>query len=369
MPKLISDDELIQVGEFRSKKRIPVLCWMKYDPKQTSSNNLTQQSTAAILRSSQPLCGLTHKRGDKDEHYLQVVHNINTFNTLEKTFIVDARPHVNAIANRTTGGGYEDQDHYKKCELIFLNIQNIHVMRESLRKVYDMAAPSSQSNLQQSNNNNSLAQQQQQVLVEDRNFFLSLENSKWLEHIRCVLLGAMRIVKYIHVHRSSVLVHCSDGWDRTSQLTSLAMLMMDKHYRTLQGFQLLIEKEWLSFGHRFSMRMGHGSDKHSDQDRSPIFVQFIDCVWQLLQQCGKAFEFNEKLLFTILQNVYTCQFGTFLFNCEYERERNVNKILFTFYFKSIERINIWIQKIILLNLSFWILLLDLFGSFWITLDS
>ena len=64
---------------------------------------------------------------------------------MEKTYIVDARPHVNAIANRTTGGGYEDQDHYKKCELIFLNIQNIHVMRESLRKVFDMAAPSSNS--------------------------------------------------------------------------------------------------------------------------------------------------------------------------------------------------------------------------------
>ena len=69
--------------------------------------------------------------------------------------------------------------------------------------------------------------------------------------------------------------------------------------------------------------MGHGSDKHSDQDRSPVFLQFIDCVWQILQQNGRVFEFNEKFLFTILSSMYTCQFGTFLFNNEFEREKNV----------------------------------------------
>ena len=42
----------------------------------------------------------------------------------------------------------------------------------------------------------------------------------------------------VSVHRTSVVVHCSDGWDRTSQLTSLSMLLLDSYYRTLTGFMV-----------------------------------------------------------------------------------------------------------------------------------
>lgn len=31
-------------------------------------------------------------------------------------------------------------------------------------------------------------------------------------------------------------------------------------------------------------RVGHGDDDHADADRSPIFLQFIDCVWQMTKQ-------------------------------------------------------------------------------------
>ena len=88
-------------------------------------------------------------------------------------------------------------------------------------------------------------------------------------------------VDKVENHRTSVMVHCSDGWDRTAQLTAIALLLLDPYYRTLRGFQVIIEKEWLSFGHKFAQRIGHGDDRHSDADRSPVFLQFIDCVWQV----------------------------------------------------------------------------------------
>ena len=69
--------------------------------------------------------------------------------------------------------------------------------------------------------------------------------------------------------------------------------------------------------------MGHGIDKHSDQERSPVFLQFLDCVWQIQQHNKNLFEFNDKFLIAIAENLYSCQFGTFMYNSEMERKNEV----------------------------------------------
>ena len=56
----------------------------------------------------------------------------------------------------------------------------------------------------------------------------------WLTYISALLRGANIVVDLMQVQRRPVLVHCSDGWDRTSQICSLSELMMDKYYRTLE---------------------------------------------------------------------------------------------------------------------------------------
>lgn len=35
-----------------------------------------------------------------------------------------------------------------------------------------------------------------------------------------------------------MLVHCSDGWDRTAQTCALTALLIDSYYRTLHGFMV-----------------------------------------------------------------------------------------------------------------------------------
>lgn len=128
------------------------------------------------------------------------------------------------------------------------------------------------------------------------------------------------------VNCDPVVIHCSDGWDRTSQLSSIAMMCLDPYYRTMRGFSILIEQEWLAFGHKFAQRIGHlGEDNcdksFSDGERAPIFLQFIDCVWQMQRQYPLAFEFNEVFLLATLEHAFSCHFGTFLFTCERERKQ------------------------------------------------
>ncbi|XP_046398778.1 myotubularin-related protein 2 isoform X1 [Ischnura elegans] len=283
VPGQATDEDLRSVAAFRSRGRIPVLSWIH------------PESQATITRCSQPLVGVSGKRSREDERYIQLIMDANAQS--HKLFIMDARPSANAIANKAKGGGYESEDAYQNAELVFLDIHNIHVMRESLRKLKELCFPT----------------------IEENRWLSAVESTYWLKHIKCILAGAVRIVDKVENHKTSVLVHCSDGWDRTAQLTALAMLMLDPYYRTLKGFEVLIEKEWLSFGHKYQQRIGHGDDRHSDADRSPVFLQFIDCVWQITQQFPNAFEFNEHFLITILDHLYSCRFGTFLFNSERER--------------------------------------------------
>jgi len=103
------------------------------------------------------------------------------------------------------------------------------------------------------------------------------------------------------------------------------MICLDPYYRTIRGLLILIEQEFLSFGHRFHTRCGHPAPIESrgpqgDDQRSPIFIQWLDCVYQLWHQHPCAFEFDASLLTCLAEHVYSCQFGTFLLDSHKERE-------------------------------------------------
>lgn len=147
-------------------------------------------------------------------------------------------------------------------------------------------------------------------------FLGALESSGWLKHIRAILDTSLFIANAVD-KGISVVVHCSDGWDRTAQVCSLAAVMLDPYYRTIKGFQALIEKDWLAFGHKFSERCGY--TQTDPKEKSPVFTQFLDCTWQLMQQRSDAFEFNERFLLILHDHVQSCQYGTFVGNCEKDR--------------------------------------------------
>lgn len=420
VPSKISDNTLKYASAFRSRARIPTLTYLH------PINNCT------ITRSSQPFVGIRMKRSIQDERLVGACFSasvdsldspasapadqspsssrvdlsadsadtdlsvsetermedelISGGNTLydEKTgkrlvygaqqhnLIVDARPAINSYAMQAIGMGSENMEYYRFAKKVFLNIDNIHVMRDSLEKVISAIKDADVS-----------------PFPPNREL---LAKSRWLKHITGILDGSAIVARQVGIQHSHVLIHCSDGWDRTSQLCALSQLMLDPYYRTLEGFIVLVEKDWLSFGHMFQLRSAHLShetwftmdndalagsavkpgesdgrndaiesalasakrfwtknrasekDASSDaeeglavdeakqaaipvaegqatrlKDVSPVFHQFLDATYQLLRQHPTRFEFNERFLRRLLYHVYSCQYGTFLLNNERQR--------------------------------------------------
>eukprot|EP01105_Mastigella_eilhardi_P003332 TRINITY_DN1428_c0_g1_i3.p1 TRINITY_DN1428_c0_g1~~TRINITY_DN1428_c0_g1_i3.p1 ORF type:complete len:1095 (-),score=216.73 TRINITY_DN1428_c0_g1_i3:804-3977(-) len=276
-----TDDKLLnEAAEFRTSFRFPVVTWRH------------PISSVVIARSSQPKVGLRYNRCEADELLLRLVRTSNPGN-MGKMCIVDCRPRMNAMANQTMGAGTEEPSFYDDCTVLFLNIENIHAMRDSSKKLRDLIA------------------------TKPSNLLSLVRYTKWLSHIHVILQGACLVVEHIE-KMFSVLVHCSDGWDRTPQITSLALLMLDPYYRTVHGFEVLIEKEWLSYGHKFATRVGQG--QHECNEQSPVFLQFLECVYHLLLLFPVSFEFNSDFILAIADNLYSCKYGTFLCDCHLQRK-------------------------------------------------
>ena len=45
---------------------------------------------------------------------------------------------------------------------------------------------------------------------------------------------SLEVVTALEKEELPVLVHCSDGWDRTPQVVTLAKIILDSHYRTIE---------------------------------------------------------------------------------------------------------------------------------------
>ncbi|EAU88847.2 protein phosphatase [Coprinopsis cinerea okayama7 len=343
VPTKISDTTLQYASKYRSKCRLPVLTYLHW------------ANYGTLTRSSQPMVGITQNRSVQDEKLIEAIFQSHwspesrtssspVYGATSTNLIIDARPTVNAVANSAKGAGTENMDNYKEGKKVYLGIDHIHTMRESLAKVVEALR---EADTLLASFRNDIPDT---VSTLDRQ---ALRRSGWLRHIAAILEGTVLIVRNVHVNSSHVLIHCSDGWDRTSQLSAMSQICLDPFYRTIRGFEILVEKDWLSFGHKFLDRCGHlssekfflspsssaepGSGAEAAQafftsvqnrftsqnhirETSPIFHQFLESVRQLQRQFPERFEYNERFLRQLYYHLYSCQFGTFLFNTERERK-------------------------------------------------
>ncbi|XP_051748463.1 myotubularin-related protein 12 isoform X1 [Ctenopharyngodon idella] len=155
--------------------------------------------------------------------------------------------------------------------------------------------------------------------MSDMKWFSSLESSGWLDIIRQCLQKAVEVVECIDKDNTNVLITEEEGTDLCCVISSLAQIMLDPYYRTLMGFQSLVQKEWVAGCHAFLDRCNHLHQKDKEC-HSPVFLLFLECVWQLVQQHSPAFQFSETYLTVLSDSVHVPIFSTFLFNSAHHRE-------------------------------------------------
>uniref|UniRef100_A0A2I2YUI7 Myotubularin-related protein 12 n=1 Tax=Gorilla gorilla gorilla TaxID=9595 RepID=A0A2I2YUI7_GORGO len=157
----------------------------------------------------------------------------------------------------------------------------------------------------------------------DIKWFSLLESSSWLDIIRRCLKKAIEITECMEAQNMNVLLLEENASDLCCLISSLVQLMMDPHCRTRIGFQSLIQKEWVMGGHCFLDRCNHL--RQNDKEEVPVFLLFLDCVWQLVHQHPPAFEFTETYLTVLSDSLYIPIFSTFFFNSPHQKDTNMHQ--------------------------------------------
>ncbi|KAM4679157.1 myotubularin-related protein 9 isoform 6-T7 [Amazona ochrocephala] len=284
VPKSIDDEALWKVAMFRHGSRFPVLSYYH------------KKNGMVMMRSSQPLTGTNGRRCKEDEKLINA-----TLRPGKRGYIIDTRSLNVAQQARAKGGGFEQEAHYPQWRRIHKCIERFNILQESLIKLVEACNDQSHN--------------------MDR-WLSKLEASNWLTHIKEILTAACLAAQCIDREGASVLVHGTEGTDSTLQVTSLAQIILDPRCRTIRGFESLVVREWLQAGHPFQQRCAQSAYSNSKQKwEAPVFLLFLDCVWQILRQFPCSFEFNERFLIMLFEHAYASQFGTFLGNNENERSK------------------------------------------------
>ncbi|XP_029316251.1 myotubularin-related protein 10 isoform X2 [Cottoperca gobio] len=155
----------------------------------------------------------------------------------------------------------------------------------------------------------------------EERWLTSIENSRWLEYVRAFLKLSAEMVFQLDGKNVSVILQEEEDRDLNCVVSSLVQLMLDPHYRSLIGFQCLVQKEWVMAGHRFLDRCNHL--KKNDKEESALFMLFLDCVWQMMNQYPAAFEFTETYLTVLSDSMWIPLFSTFLFNSPKQRAQHM----------------------------------------------
>ena len=121
------------------------------------------------------MAGINKNRSIQDEKLIEAIFNSGLIPQVSGKchLIMDARPMANAIAQTAMGAGTESSDSYKNTRIVFLGIENIHVVRDSMNKLVDVVSNSDISTFSPQ----------------------ALEKTGWIKHLKSILSGVSMIVQ------------------------------------------------------------------------------------------------------------------------------------------------------------------------------
>uniref|UniRef100_A0A023F198 Putative phosphatidylinositol 3-phosphate 3-phosphatase myotubularin mtm1 n=3 Tax=Triatoma infestans TaxID=30076 RepID=A0A023F198_TRIIF len=285
VPKGIDDDALLLASRFREGGRFPVLSYR-------------HESGAALIRSSQPLTGPNNRRSREDE---KLINSVITSG--KRGYILDTRTQPLAQAAKARGGGFELEMHYPHWKRIHCTFDKQQNLLDSLSKLMEAC---------------------NDVSLSSEKWLSKLDSSNWMTHLKDSLNSACLVAQFLDQEGASVLVHGAEGTDFTLLVTSLTQVILNPDCRTVRGFEALIEREWILGGYPFSKRHAHScysSPSTRTKSEAPVFLMFLDCIYQIHSQFPCCFEFSVTFLIWLFEHSYSSQFGTFLGNNEMERAK------------------------------------------------
>lgn len=149
--------------------------------------------------------------------------------------------------------------------------------------------------------------------INESKYLSQLEDTAWLQQLCGLLYWAEYLAGLIRNESAVVVLSMEESHDVTAQLSALIQLLLDPYYRTLEGFMVLVKREWLALGHRFASRAGIAAraiPENSSAEGSNsclVFAQFLDAVYQLQLQHPTAFEFNSTYLALLAHHSVACR--------------------------------------------------------------
>ena len=120
-----------------------------------------------------------------------------------------------------------------------------------------------------------------------------LAHSGWLAIVGQNLLSVADVMKLCRKtsSRPALLFYFKPSTQPYEAIyTSLMMICLHSRYRRLNGFNALVQQQFIDFGYCWQV------DSESLQTIDCWFYLFLDCAWQLLQNNPDSFEFNQNFL-------------------------------------------------------------------------